>query len=398
MNIMTGHEVDNVWVAKLLSALRRDRTALVRAFQSETGYSSEDAELLFEAATQFIGELSCTKPLLRAQWRAADRAPFIAKVPWGRVLITVPANAALPLGVILPTAFAHAGNEVVVCGNRQLHGTNEQVARVFEDALVPVRWAEHDARSAVARAIRDRNVDLIYSVGGSRHFPGFAQMCAEAGIDLIFEGEGGGSAVFDVLEASHLKQAVVSLVEAKRRWRGQMCSSPLVAYVHASQVEAFTRALDEALKQHSWGEQRPVALSRAARCHIADIERINRLPSSDWEAPLAHVTAVGPAEKGDLFATDVFGPVFFYRVYYDRKGLASELSRSPYGLQTTIYSRDEQFVSSLLAEAKVARVCVNRLPVLQDPLRPWGGYRKSGRSDTTSFIEKAYRRVIVESD
>lgn len=385
------------WARALAASVQAERLALISSFREETGYAAGDAALLLDAALQFMqGLVSAPRPEAR-RWRPGC-APFIARVPWGRVLITIPVNAALPLGIILPAAFAHAGNSVAVCGNRPLGGTTGILSGIFRECQVPATWMEEGGRAAVAGMIEGRGVDLVYSVGGSRHFPAFAQQCAEAGIDLVFEGEGGGCAVLDILEPGMFKAAVSSIVESKYRWRGQMCSAPLVAYVPESRLAEFTGFLQEATRRPHWAGQAPVRLGEAAIRHIEEIERLNGLPGQSWQRPLERVAALGPVPEGDVFASDVFGPVFFYRTYACREALEAELSRSPYGLQTSVYSQDEEFVGAVIRASRVSRVCVNRMPALQDPLRPWGGYRKSGRSDVSTFIDKAYRRVLVESD
>lgn len=384
------------WIAALAEQLQSQRKGLLAAFAQDTGYSTEDAELLFDAALEFVMAMDRTPLPEPLAWQDGA-APFIAKLPWGRVLITIPANATLPLAVILPVAFAHAGNSVLVCGNRALEGTIKYLADISERCGVPVTWRNEGSLAVISEVLDAPSVDLLYVVGSSRHFPGIAQRCAEAGVDLIFEGEGAGIAVFDALEPAALQTAITSLVEAKWRWRGQMCSSPLVVYVPQSHSRAFADGLDKATHGFSWGTQVPVTLSEQVARHIEDIERINGLEAGNWRAPLQQVCAIGPVPEGNLFSMDVFGPVFFYRSYSTREQLMTQLEGSRYGLQTTVYSQDREFVGSLLGVARVSRFCVNRMPALQDPMLPWGGYRKSGRSEVISFIEKAYRHVIVES-
>ncbi|MEZ5440239.1 MAG: aldehyde dehydrogenase family protein [Lysobacterales bacterium] len=384
------------WISKVERVLIARSDALVAAVAKDAGYSLDDARALVLAALTFL------KGLNGGRFGERSRVLLSAgssshRVPWGKVLIVIPNNAVAPLAVILPVAFALAGNTVAFAGGRSSGESLGVVSQIFEGAGAPIRFEKEGARAAVDLALGLDPVDLLYVVGSSSMYPSLAQRAAERGVDLIFEGEGGGSLVVDKGSPCHLRAAVDALISAKLRWRGQMCSAPLAVFVNSEVLNEFERIVSDACLTSDWGEQAPVLLSAEAQAALSRVSEVLPGARRDWSQPLSRVHAIGPVGATEIFSTEIFGPVFLYESWSEVDGLKRQLSMSRFGLQLTVFSEDEHLIHQLIGSARVARVCLNMQPTNQDPLLPWGGYRRSGRSEVVSFLDKAYRSVLIES-
>jgi hypothetical protein len=151
--------------------------------------------------------------------------------------------------------------------------------------------------------------------------------------------------------------AVPSLIAAKNAFRGRMCSAPNAIAIPRGTAAAFTAA---------WHR------------HAA-------------APPLTPIGSLAAAVERELFR-----PEAFLVEYGDWGALGRELAAVRHRLQLSIFSRDEARIERLVAATRFARYAVNRCPIDQDPLLPWGGYGRSGRADVLDFYRKGLRSVIVE--
>ena len=349
-------------LARLARRLEAEQPHLERLMMAETGYTRAECAELLHAAHRFASGLDELMTLHRALAAAEsegysdiseDPGANIELRPWGRCLICTPANAPAPLALILPLALVAAGNQVVLAPSGKARGTALRLGRLVAETVGGVVLWDGRVRDAVSGLMGD--IDLVYYLGGSSAFPDLAATCARAGVELIYEGEGNGVAVID--QGMPLAAAVPSLVAAKTAFAGRMCSAPNAIAVPRGAAADFTAA---------W----------------------HRQPGAPALMPAASLAAAVERE--------LFRPEAFLVEYADWGGLARELAAVRHRLQLSIYSRDERRIDQLVAATRFARYVVNRCPIDQDPLLPWGGYGRSGRADVLDFYRKGLRRVVVE--
>lgn len=384
----------------LLAALRSATIRLTEQYARETGYSHDDSKALVEAAVAFLDQYeSRDASLLGMEECGSLSSMHVSNVPWGRVIIALPSNAVLPLAVILGFAFMQAGNRVVLSAPRNGKGTMEIIASCFAAAGCPLAWYSSGSRTLVDACLAERGIDCLYFVGGSSHYAEIAGRCAAAGIELIYEGEGRGAMVVDAsLTDSQVRAAANCLFESKRLWSGRMCSAPNFVVVAKNQAIVFVDEFDR-LARAAEPSESPAEMSAAcvgflesrlrggdklvpARSRLED----TRTPVLLWRDSIVH----------DGAEAEMFGPVTLGSAYRDEGELLEVLGKSRFGLQLTIFSVDQRLLSRVVRTSRVARVCVNMLPVNQDPSFAWGAYGLSGRSEVCTFVEKAYRRVLIE--
>ncbi len=349
-------------LARLARRLDAEEPHLERLMMAETGYTRAECAELLRAAHRFATGLDDLMTLHRALAGAESEAyrdvaddpeVQIELRPWGRCLVCTPANAPAPLALALPLALVAAGNQVVLAPSGKARGTALRLGRLVAETVGGVVLWDGRVRDAVDALLGD--IDLVYYLGGSSAFPDLAASCARGGVELIYEGEGNGVAVID--EGFDFPAAVPSLIAAKNAFGGRMCSAPNAIAVPRGRAAAFTAA---------WHR------------HAA-------------APPLTPIGSLAAAVERELFR-----PEAFLVEYGDWGALGRELAAVRHRLQLSIFSRDEARIERLVAATRFARYAVNRCPIDQDPLLPWGGYGRSGRADVLDFYRKGLRRVIVE--
>jgi acyl-CoA reductase-like NAD-dependent aldehyde dehydrogenase len=392
---------------RLAHELERIHDDVRSAASSELGYAPNDVELLLNDARTFLahlpemleGAFALSPPRRSEEAIREGMSQFSALAPWGRVLLCLPANATVPLALILPAALALVGNEVTVVPSRRCPRTStlllDAVARTLPGAVQVMRAS---TGTAIQDASRERRVDLIYYIGGSKHYAEVAATCAASGVQLIYEGAGGGVLVVDGSCGDKLiAQAARDLVEAKRFCLGRMCTAPNVVLVSAVLREKFLRCFTAAARKgplpHPWSN-----ISAAAVSRIEDLVREGARAYPEPPSPngtpcplLIEATAAVCEQEEEFFA-----PAALLNFYDDASWAAAFVRRYPARLQVTVFSEKPGQAEALVANTSYARYCFNKNPVEQDPRLPWGGYGRSGNSAATNFVMKGLRSVTIE--
>ena len=71
------------------------------------------------------------------------------------------------------------------------------------------------------------------------------------------------------------------------------------------------------------------------------------------------------------------------------------VNESPYGLGITIFSDDDTSISSVVDQALVARININRDPLEVEYTQPWGGIKASGHAGVSSWFEKFINYIYI---
>jgi len=391
-------------LAHLRAALCRSSGDIMAAFRADTGYTRDDANELWDATLRFVDRLPALRSAAIEVARVesgtlASPGATLVRRPLGRILVCLPANAPLPLAVAVPLALLAGGNSVVIAASRAGRRTSLLVGRFLRD-LAPrnvVLW-EGRVRDVVEHLTEGRQVEAVYYMGSSGYFPTLAARCASAGVKLLYEGEGNSVAVVDEHNSrDDARQAADQLFAAKTRWAGRMCSAPNVIAVHTSRLDAFS----EWYAQHCHAAPLAVDLASLASDAV-QVELSAHLAAGTPTIP--PVDRLCPRTPFLVRAVDLrlslrrelFCPVAFLLPFDDWTALLSELRGVEHRLQVTLFSQDGDRAAQLVRSTRFARYCLNRDPVEQDPLLPWGNYGASGHSEVVDFFNKGLERAIVE--
>ncbi|ASQ90929.1 hypothetical protein CHL67_08365 [Prosthecochloris sp. GSB1] len=380
----------------LLDCLTNIKEYTIKSVCKASLYSEEDVLNLWGAAERFVQNF----PVLVSQQKEYINVlgdtcrnlwpSEVRRLPWGTILVCIPANAIIPLAIILPLALAASGNRIVFAFSQKIREIGIQVLNKIETCLGDSLFVwEGTVRDVVDGLIEpEPHIDLLYYMGGSSQYPAIAEKCARNGVDLHYEGEGRTIALLDhEMSTPKLYASAQNILLSKVFCNGMMCSSPNAILVHRESFSEFTKAyeslcegpyklsfLDSSLAdlRNKYGTEKPKLQTDKSPCF--------------WEVDLP--TA--------LNAEELFCPGILVAAYDDIDECINIIAKTRHKLQISLFAEEKSLLERMISRTGFARYCLNMNPALQDPCLPWGNYGSSGFSDVSNFYEKGLRKVIIE--
>jgi acyl-CoA reductase-like NAD-dependent aldehyde dehydrogenase len=329
---------------------------------------------------------------------------FIAREPWGTVLVVAPWNYPLLTAVNAVVPALAAGNAVILKHSAQTPLAAERMVEAFVEAGVPkdVFQFVHCDHAATQRLVAAPEIDCVCFTGSVAG--GAAVEQAAAGRFIGVGLELGGNDPAYVREDAALEQAVESIVDGAFFNAGQSCCGLQRVYVHRSLYERFTEAAVALAQQYVLGDplQPETTLGPLVRTAAADAvrevaaEAVGRgakplVDARRFERDRAGTPYMAPQILANVdhtmrvMAEECFGPVFgLMPVNGDEEALRL-MNDSRYGLTAAIYTRDEAAARSLGERLETGTVFMNRCDYL-DPALAWTGVKHSGRGATLSVL------------
>jgi len=379
----------------LAAVLRAKKTELAKMITSEMGKPITEAEAEIEKCAWNCETYAEIGPRLLADKPAPSAASesYIQFLPLGPILAVMPWN--FPFWQVFrfaaPTVMA--GNTAVLKHASNVPGCSLNIAQTFLDAGFPegVFQSILVPGSAATRLIDDRRIAAVTLTGSNL---AGSQVAAAAGAAIKKTVlELGGSDPFIVLDDADLDAAVATGVKSRFQNTGQSCIAAkrfiVVEKVFSSFAERFVAAV-AALKTGQPVEREtqvgPLArndLREGIEKQVAGSIALGatvlaggcRLPGKGFfYAPtvLSEVASSFPAG-----CEEVFGPVAaLMRVRDDEEAIAVANS-SPFGLGSSLWTRDLDKARRLAREIEAGQVFVNGM-VASDPRLPFGGIKESG--------------------
>lgn len=329
---------------------------------------------------------------------------FIAREPWGTVLVIAPWNYPLLTAVNAVVPALVAGNTVLLKHSAQTPLAAERMVQAFVEAGVPEEVFQfvHCDHEATQRMIASPGVDYVCFTGSVSG--GAAVERAAAGRFIGVGLELGGNDPAYVRSDADLQQAVESIVDGAFFNSGQSCCGIQRVYVHQSHYPAFVEAAVALTQQYVLDDplQPATTLGPLVRSAAADaVRQVVRQAVLQGARPLVDARCFQRDRPGTpylapqilaqvdhsmrVMADECFGPVFgVMPVTGDDEALAL-MNDSPYGLTAALFTRDEEAARALGARLETGTVFMNRCDVL-DPALAWAGVKHTGRGVTLSVL------------
>lgn len=370
--------------------LSSETATLLRLFVECTGYDKSDAEQLWQDQQLYIESLiedlsTRATPVMGAR----PRSQQLVEVPFGRVLVCLPANAPIPLAAICAFCSVAGGNRTVFTRPRRTGPLVDGVLDIVDDDCLAI--FTESPRVLVGRGLE--SFDAVYFMGPSSAYPGLAAAAATAGCDLVFEGQGNVFAlVSDTLDDTGMRHSVDELLRSKAFCNGQMCSAPNTLLVAERFLERFVDL---------WTRHAPAfvvprigdLLSPGSRAWLTSPER--RVPVDGEAISRATEPTLVAVAPDDVPPVEFFCPLAAIAPVPSDAAAIEQMGRSRYKLQGSVFAGDSGVVAAVSALG-FARVTSGFCPSDQDPLAPWGNFGASGYSAVRTFRDKFVRTQLLE--
>jgi succinate-semialdehyde dehydrogenase/glutarate-semialdehyde dehydrogenase len=245
----------------------------------------------------------------------------------------------------------------------------------------------------VAAVIADPRVAAVTLTGSEAAGASVAQAAGRALKKCVLEL--GGSDPFIVMPSADVEAAARTAVTARVINNGQSCIAAKRFIVHADIHDAFVDAMvrgmaalrvgdpmDEATElgplvdvKARDGVAAQVADSVAAGARIAVGGHSVELPSGGAFYAATVLTDIPP--RAPVYHQEVFGPVALVFRARDLDHAIALANDSPYGLGSSVWTRDPAERERLIREVAAGMTFVNAM-VVSDPRLPFGGIKQSG--------------------
>ena len=203
---------------------------------------------------------------------------------------------------------------------------------------------------------------------------------------------GGKSPV--IVDKDSINEVTISeIAGVKSVKRGQMCVTADYCFVHESQMDTFTKQMIDHYTEHFTEDN-----GAAHCCGIISQRHVDRLEGLLEEAREAGVRVVqigedikagtrdmpfyivvDPPNNIGLMQEEIFGPILPIKPYKDVEEVLSYVNEGDSPLGLYIYSKDQQFIDTIIDNTQSGGVSVNLMAFqAAQPSLPFGGVGASG--------------------
>lgn len=330
--------------------------------------------------------------------------------PFGVIGVIAPANFPFLLTALPTFSALMAGNTVVLKPSERVPRSARLLASLVRDAI-----PEHrdilmllEGGAAEGQSLVRAGVDKLVFIGGIDAGRQVAALAAEQLTPLILEL--GANDVAVVCDDADLERAAAGTVWAATANTGQICMSLRRALVHASVYERFLQlagaemarigmpegagALNAGGQVHRLEELVADARARGARILIGGTP-VSQVP------PIYPPTLIADArEECALHRREIFGPVLAVTSVEDDVDAVRIARLSPYGLNSSIWSRDTVRARMLAERLNCGAVVINDVMTNMGLPLPYGGTGFSGYGrllGTEGLLEFVRTKSVVDS-
>jgi len=318
---------------------------------------------------------------------------FVSYQPLGPVLAVMPWN--FPFWQVFRFAAP-----ALMAGNVGLlkHASNvPQCALAIEDIIRRAGFPKGAFQTLLiganqtAAVLADERVAAATLTGSEPAGRSVASLCGDRIKKTVLEL--GGSDPFIVMPSADLDEAVSTAVKARTINNGQSCIAAKRFIVHTAIYEEFERRFSESMKALKVGDPMapetdvgPLSSSAIRDDLHAQVERAVTAGARlllggrkiDGPGFYYQPTALaGVPRQSDVFREELFGPVAMLFRVKDAAEAIDVANDSPFGLGSSVWTRDAAEEARFIDEIQAGQVFVNGM-VASDPRLPFGGVKHSG--------------------
>ena len=385
-------------ISLLKKVILNKREGIIDRIQKETGKSRSDALIseifgildhltfLEKNGRRILQDKKVSTPI--ALMGKKSRIYF---EPMGVILIISPWNYPFYQAIVPITAAFLAGNAVIYKPSEHtpLEGLVEEVLAEasFQTDWVQVIYGD----GSIGANLIDQHPDKIFFTGSERTGKLIMNQASESLIPV--ELELGGKDPMIVFEDANIKRAVAGAVWGGLTNLGQSCTSVERIYVQKSIYEAFKKELIDQIsriKQETDADGDADVGSMTTdfqvdiiRDQVEDAKNKKaEISGQEWAVDSKFIPPMVIDNISDsmiLMNDEIFGPLLPIAPFSTEEEAILLANNSPYGLSTSIWSKDLKRADRVAREIKTGNVSINNVMLTEgNPALPFGGIKNSG--------------------
>lgn len=316
--------------------------------------------------------------------------------PLGVVGVIAPWNYPFKLMLQDVPAALMAGNAVIIKVSEHSTAIGERAQKLLEDAGVPENLVQFIyGYGDLGAALIAGGIDKICFTGstatGRKVYEAAAHAMIPCGLEL------GGKDAAILLDDADLDDAARGVVWAAFANSGQTCASVELVYVPDGKKDELLgklRSLVEKLPEGSVGAMNVAFQKVNVQAQLDDAcargaQLLAESKQGDDEHPFRFnpVLLTGVPKDSELYREETFGPVLPVFGYSNLDEVVEEVNDSPYGLTTSIWTKDRSRGEHLARRIDSGAVTINEHMITPGmPEAPWGGHKLSGIGSSMSYL------------
>lgn len=368
----------------------------IKFAQGEINGLIERAEYMMQVAPDALADIQVEKK--------AGFKRFIRPTPLGICFIIAPWNYPYLTAINAIIAALLAGNTVVLKHSAQTLLCAEAFYDAFKAAGLPrgIFQSMHMNHDQTSQLVQDSRINFISFTGSVAGGKAIEQ--AAAGLFKSISLELGGKDAAYVREDADVENAAENLADGAFFNSGQSCCGIERIYVHDAVYDEFLARLIEHTNALKLGPSMDEAttLGPMVNTKAADFAReqvkqalksgaINHIDERAFELSKAGTNYLAPHiltnvdHDMSIMMDESFAPVVGVMKVSDDDEAVKLINDSPYGLTSSIWSKDESAMIELADQINTGTVFMNRCDYL-DPALAWTGVKDSGRGCALSKL------------
>ena len=383
---------------QLLQALAEDlgKPAL-EAFLAEYYFLLQEVRLIRKGLKKWMKPKKVKTPIYFQPCKSS-----IVREPFGITLIIAPWNYPIQLAVSPLIAAIAAGNTVVLKPSEVSTASEqfltEMVAECFDEKHVATVTGGVD----VAQRLLETKFDFIFYTGSTEVGKIVAVHAAKNLTPVVLELGGKCPCIID--ETVDLDMAAKRVLSGKFFNAGQTCFAPDFVVVHDSVKDAFVKACENLFADTPWHQEMASIVNEIHYLRlqkmISEKECIQQGEDRPVELFMAPRLIPETTWSDEVMQEEVFGPVLPILTYQDGDELLSRLADFESPLALYLFSKNEQWLASVLSTLPSGGVCINDTMKQGSNLElSFGGVGASGYGRYRGLVgldSMSYERAVVK--
>jgi aldehyde dehydrogenase (NAD+) len=381
----------------LLEALAADLgKPEIEAFLSEFHFLLEEIRLVRRSLGKWLKPRRVGNPFYFLPCRSR-----VVREPHGTALVMAPWNYPVQLSLSPVIAAVAAGNTVVLKPSELAPASEQFLVDLIDDCFPPGHVTVVTGGPDVSADLLEQAFDFIFFTGSTKVGRIVARRAAERLTPCVLELGGKCPCVVD--RSADIPIAARRILAGKLFNAGQTCFAPDFVAAHVDIREALVTELADLLNRLPWEAEMAKIINERHYQRLLSLVGGQAMRKGEDDPPSRHMAPrILPDTNWDdaVMREELFGPILPVVSFSDPEQLVTRLRALPSPLALYCFSRDEEFIRTVLGRVPSGSACINdTMKQATNLALPFGGVGGSGhgRSRGRAGVEAfSYERVVTQ--